>query len=306
VVSVAAGFATAATLAAMRMRLRDGVSADQAITALRPLITEAGNIASAGTTPGGVPALRDAYLMWVEAVEAQLTFLTHDRALAGMLQTPRYWHIRQIQSGMDARPGPLVMAEVAAQRGALEDLVADLHARIQRLSASGGTMAVLDTNILLQYQEPWKLPWREILLAQSVRLIVPLRVVEELDEKKYSASKRLAVRARGLLPRLEALVGSDGSPGTVAQGVTIEVPVERGSRSRTTDADEEILAFCAELPQLMGAPVTLVTADTAMRLRAGAQGTAVVVPPDEYLRDRGDASTSARETEDPSLPLTSS
>jgi predicted ribonuclease YlaK len=104
-----------------------------------------------------------------------------------------------------------------------------------------------------------------------VRLIVPLRVVEEFDAKKYSGSKR-PERARALLPRLEALVGRDGSPGSVANGVTIEVPVEPRSRSRPADADEEILAFCAELPQLVGATATLVTADTAMRLRAGAKG----------------------------------
>jgi hypothetical protein len=64
---------------------------------------EAGNIASAGTTPGGVLALRDAYLTWVEAVEQQLTSLTRDQAVTGMLQSPRYWQIRQIQSRMDAR-----------------------------------------------------------------------------------------------------------------------------------------------------------------------------------------------------------
>jgi hypothetical protein len=275
----------------LRLRPREGVTADRAIAALRPLIVEAGNIASVGATPGGVPALRDAYLTWVEAVERQLTSLTRDRAVAGMLQTPRYWHIRQIQSRVDARPAPLVEAEVGVQRGALEDLVADLQARIDRLSATGGTIAVLDTNILLQYEEPSKVPWRDVLGVQSVRLIVPLRVVAELDAKKYSGSKRLAERSRALLPRLEALVGRDGSPGPIADGVTIEVPVEPGSRWRPADADEEILAFCAELPQLVGAPAALVTADTAMRLRAGAQGTPVVVPPDQYRRGGGEASS---------------
>ena len=149
---------------------------------------------------------------------------------------------------------------------------------------------MIDTNILLQYQEPTKVPWRDVLSAQSVRLIVPLRVVEELDAKKYSGSKRLAERARALLPRLEALVGRDGSPGPIADGVTVEVPVEPGQRWRPADADEEILAFCAELPQLVQAPATLVTADTAMRLRAGAQGTPVVMPPDKYRRDHDAAS----------------
>jgi predicted ribonuclease YlaK len=188
---------------------------------------------------------------------------------------------------MDARPAPLVDAEVALQRSALEDLVADLQACVERLSATGGTIFVLDTNILLQYEEPSKVPWRDVLAVRSVRLIVPLRVVEELDAKKYSGSKRLADRARAFLPTLEALVGPDGSPGPIADGVTIEVPVEPGSRWRPADADEEILAFCAELPQVLGAPATLVTADTAMRLRAGAQGTPVVVPPDHYRRGAG-------------------
>jgi hypothetical protein len=275
----------------MQLRLREDVTADQAIAALRPLIVEAGNIASAGTTPGGVPALRDAYLMWVEAVERQLTSLTRDRVVTGMLQSARYWHIRQIQGRMDARPVPVVEAEVALQRGALEDLVADLQARVDRLSATGGTIAVLDTNILLQYEEPSKVPWRDVLGVDCVRLIVPLRVVEELDAKKYSGSKRLADRARTILPRLEALVGPDGSPGRVADDVTIEVPVEPRSRWRPADADEEILAFCAELPQLVSATATLVTADTAMRLRAGAQGTPVVVPPDQYLRGGAEASS---------------
>jgi len=254
-------------------------------------IMEAGNVASVATMPGGIPALRDAYLMWAEMVEQQLASLTRDRVVTGMLQTPRYWHIRQIESRMDARPVPLVEAEITAQRDALKDLVAELHARIDRLSATGGMIAVLDTNILLQYEEPWKVPWRDVLSAQSVRLIVPLRVVEELDAKKYSRSKRLASRARALLPRLEARIGRDGSPGPVADGVTIEVPIEQGSRWRPADADEEILAFCVELPQLVGAPATLVTADTAMRLRAGAQGTPVVAPSDDYLRGGGDTST---------------
>ena len=194
----------------MHLRLREGVSADQAIAALRPLIMDAGNIASAGTTAGGVPAMRDAYLTWVEAVERQLTSLTHDRAVSGMLQSPRYWHIRQIQGRMDARPAPLVEAEVALQRGALEDLVADLQARVNRLSATGGTIAVLDTNILLQYEEPSKVPWRDVLGVQSVRLIVPLRVVEELDAKKYSGSKRLAERARALCLSSRRSLGATG------------------------------------------------------------------------------------------------
>jgi hypothetical protein len=176
----------------MRLRLRHGVTADQALAALRPLIMEAGNIASAGSTPGGVPALRDAYLL--RGRGRRTAAHVSDPRLGGHRNAPdaAVLDIRQVQSRMDARPAPLVEAEVAWQRGALEELVADLQARVDRLSANG-TIAVLDTNILLQYEEPSKVPWRDVLAVQSVRLIVPLRVVEELDAKKYSGS-RLAER----------------------------------------------------------------------------------------------------------------
>jgi hypothetical protein len=82
------------------------------------------------------------------------------------------------------------------------------------------------------------------------------------------------------LPLLEQLVGDDGSPRRLHEHFTIEVPVEPGPRSRPSDADEEILTLCAELPQLTGAAVTLITGDTGMRLRARAQGTAVATIPD--------------------------
>jgi hypothetical protein len=70
----------------------------------------------------------------------------------------------------------------------------------------------------------------------------------------------------------------------VAEGVTIETPVEVGPRWRPTDTDEQIRAFCAGLPQFVGAPATLVTGDTTMRLRAAAQGTRVVGLPEKNRR----------------------
>jgi hypothetical protein len=143
-----------ATLAFMRLRLRDGITPSQVLAILPPLIVEAGNILSVSSTPGGVPAVRDAYLDWAERVERQLVSFTHDRAVPSSLHTARYWHIRQIQGRMDARPVPLIEAEIALQRELLEELVADLQARVNRLSRASGKIAVVDTNILLQYEEP--------------------------------------------------------------------------------------------------------------------------------------------------------
>jgi predicted ribonuclease YlaK len=156
---------------------------------------------------------------------------------------------------------------------------------MRRLSGPGA-IAVLDTNVLLHYQEPPKVRWPQVLGPGPWRLMIPLRVIEELDNKKYSASAKLASRSRALLPTLERLIGDDGSPQHLDDDTTLEVPVEPAPRSRPHDADEEILALCAELPQLTGAEVTLVTADTGMRLRARAQRTTVARMPEKYLRVR--------------------
>ncbi|MCW2999178.1 MAG: hypothetical protein JWN65_2727 [Solirubrobacterales bacterium] len=142
----------------------------------------------------------------------------------------------------------------------------------------------LDTNVLLHCLPPGQIAWRGALGHPAVRLILPLRVVEELDARKYSGRRDLAERARRLLPQLEAAVGYAGEPRAPADGTTLEVFVERSPRRRPADADEEILSTCAELAQLSGRPITLVTQDTGMRLRAQAQGTEVKALPLEYQR----------------------
>ena len=48
--------------------------------------------------------------------------------------------------------------------------------------------------------------------------MVPLRVIEEIDAKKYGDSKRLRSVARGLLSWIDGLFGA-GYPGPVSSGV---------------------------------------------------------------------------------------
>jgi predicted ribonuclease YlaK len=123
-----------------------------------------------------------------------------------------------------------------------------------------------------------------------VRLIVPLRVIEELDILKYDRRRQdRAERARRILPQLEAIVGTAGAPSELRPGTTIEVLIEPTPRYRPTDADEEILETCRELQQYESRPVYLVTADTAMRLRAQALNLRVVRMPSEYSRSRDTA-----------------
>jgi predicted ribonuclease YlaK len=116
-----------------------------------------------------------------------------------------------------------------------------------------------------------------------VRLVIPLRVIEELDAKKHARRRDLADRARRVLRRLEEQLG-DRMTGPVADNVTISVLLNDEDRNGAAGADTEILATCALLGTITKQGVTLITSDTAMRLRAQAQRIRVWRVPQEYER----------------------
>jgi predicted ribonuclease YlaK len=180
----------------------------------------------------------------------------------------------------------MVKAEVELQTRALRQLAEDLDERIARAALAPGAVAVLDTNVLLHFQPPDQVSWSEIIGGPRVRLVLRLRVVEELDAKKYSRREDLSGNARGVLRRLGELLGPGGAPVGIRPDATIEVFATRAPRPRPADADEEILQNCVELGQFSGSPAHLVTADTAMRIRAEAEGIAVRTMPEHLERRR--------------------
>lgn len=278
-----------------QLYLKFGVEPSNASRTLRDLVIGASNVRGVAGGPGSATKLRDKYLDWIELAEVQLASLTHRDEVLRMLQTDRYWRIREI--GEDSvRPWPLVSAEIDYQVAGLERLADDLGARVKRLTQAPGCITVLDTNVLLEFQPPQSVNWLKVIGEDDIRLIVPLRVIEELDAKKYSRRTDLADRARRLLSQIEGVlgVGDADLPCEVRPRVTIEVPVDSSPRRRRNDADEEILETCEELGQLSGHQVTLITADTAMRLRASARSIKVVRMPSEYSRVK---STTASQTE---------
>ena len=148
---------------------------------------------------------------------------------------------------------------------------------------------VVDTNVLLECQRLDSVTWPGE--VGEARVMVPLRVIEEIDAKKYGDSKRLRSVARELLPWLDGLF-PDGDPGPVkirdGHGDTIELLLADRPRMRPGDADEEVLDVAHDVARFAGR-VKVMTADTAMRVRARHEGLDVLHVPDEWLRIRGDA-----------------
>jgi predicted ribonuclease YlaK len=189
----------------------------------------------------------------------------------------------------DTRPVPLIDGEMRYQKNALNRLQIDLETRLGR-ARGDALIAVLDTHTLLHHEPSESIPWSDIVGHSPVRLVIPLRVIEEIDAKKYSRPQWLRDRARAVLPHISDRVGLWGDPvAEIRDGVTLEVLVETGPRERPGDGDEEILDTCRELWEFSGRPegVTLITNDLGMRLRANAiGGIRPVSLADEYRRDK--------------------
>lgn len=261
-----------------------GTNLPTAVDQLSECVTNAQDLAG-GAAGQDAGQHRSSYLRWVENTERQLRNVFDDVGMVRHLRTTEYWAI-QSAFYQPFRVIRIINSEVTEQARWLQALVDRLRALQSRLEVAPGRATVVDTNVLLHYEPPWQVDWTNVVKEREVRLVLPLRVIEELDEKKYTARHDLADRARRLLSQLwDRLSDSPGAPVPLRDKVTIEVPVEDGTRIRTADADQEILEGCEQLRNV-GRPPILVTGDTGMSLRARALRLDVTKMSDEYLRKR--------------------
>ncbi len=276
--------------AVQSLPLKAGAVPAQALQTLGHLATELGNLPGKRAPHldplATLTGRQEDYLRWVDSAEVQLGNFTDEAVVDALLKTRAYWAIRDLNP-QTAQPFLVIESEIRAQKTVLERLRDDLVRRVDRVLGAPGRIAVLDTNVLLHYQSPENVDWSSVVGAKLVRLLIPMVVVDELDEKKNMGGEKVRQKARDLLPRLERMMGEDGSPGPVREGVTIEVELADASHGRRgPDADGSILDACSQLERLAGAEngVTLVTADMGMKMRAAQRGIQAVTMPDSYRR----------------------
>ena len=74
--------------------------------------------------------------------------------------------------------------------------------------------------------------------------MLPLRVIEEVDAKKYSDSKRLRERARALLPWISGLFRDEpDGPVRLRDDATIELVLAERPRYRPADGQRDVQAL---------------------------------------------------------------
>jgi rRNA maturation endonuclease Nob1 len=270
----------------MSIGLKDGVNPRSALNSLDELVN---NLKTVVGSSGGSPWHEhlNRYLQWANSAELLMRNLFSEPTKWTRLHSERFWQIRNLNP-LSPRPFEFIDTEASHQLLLIEGIVQRLKALINRQDAAPGLVAVLDTSVLLQFLAPEQVDWTGCLKKSEVRLVLPLRVIEELDIKKYMGREEIAQRAKRALAQLhDKLLESSGTPTLLKKGVSIEVPVDSGARVRISDADLEVLDTCLEYSS-NGKPVILVTGDYGMTLRAQARNIDVFFMPDKYLKTRLD------------------
>jgi hypothetical protein len=257
-----------------------GVSGARLLQELKQVHLEAANITSHGSDAQSVV---QAYLTWVTDAVRRLRPLISPDELRRLVVTDTYW--TTLGMGNPAGAPPLMralFAEIEARPQDLAAAVSSLAAFLDSWDSIGAALVVPDTNVLLHATEELELfPWHDIVAAEGkgadvVRVVLPLLVVDELDNQKRGKHSTRARRTlRSIYTRFE--------PDTRATATLQEPTAEHGrvearlhldpaAHSRLPRADDELVERCAVLQSLLDQQVHFLTFDTGAALRAAAAG----------------------------------
>jgi hypothetical protein len=149
--------------------------------------------------------------------------------------------------------------------------------------------AFVDTNVLLHYQFFADVEWVKQLGAGAVTLVFAPVVLTELDEKKWTGSRREKGRAKAVLKKLDQL-GLSAAPVAVRPGVAALAlaaePVDAVFAQHRLDPhinDDRLLASVLSFEGAApGDRVFVLTGDSGLRVKGRARQIEVAVP-DESL-----------------------
>ena len=243
----------------------------------------AANAYSRVTSGVSASSYRPRYANWAGDAERELWSITSRPAAAAFFSSQRHF----IVISQEHSDGSLVIAELNSICAELREAAESIKRAQQWLGNGGGQPLVIDTNVILEYLPVDQIDWSQVTESRA-RLIVPTRVLGELEAKRYDRSSRLDDVARAQLPRIAEWLESSAGPGVYIgdkRGTTIEtVPIELEVEP-LSDADTEILEFF-DMVLRFAPEARLVTSDGPLRVRAHLRGYSLARVPETFRRPK--------------------
>lgn len=264
--------------------LRSGRTIDDVLDQLGLLRRQLQN---ARTTGPEFSMTQSAYIQWVETIaEPTLRALFRSEGYWRGLHSDRYWRVRSLVTHQDPRPFDALYAEMTVQDDRLTRLIGGFtEARSQLASGADSTALLLDTNAFVHYRRFEEVDWTAVADVKEVRLVVPLLVVDELDDLSFR-SNPMSDRAKGILKKFQDIQGSAAHPEAavaVRKDVTLQFLMEPRNHARSSNHDDDFLDSAEFVTALTAGKARVVSADYGMRLRCRVRGLEAVAMPAELL-----------------------
>jgi hypothetical protein len=247
-----------------------------------------------GGGPRGAGDRIRSYLEWVTNPVRHLTYQVSAADIDRLVLTPGYDRLL----AASAIPG----TDIGTQLVLNGMLSLELDQRIEAFSATivavknqiaswqrPGVFVAPDTSFYIEHSDKLQdADFRPVLQIwhDPVHVLVPIAVVDELDNLKKSKNKHITWRASHTLAVLDRVVGTPPGPGLLrledfsmlgtgglpSGEVTIEILFDPPGHVRLPITDDEIISRIVAIEPLAGRPVTLVTYDTGQATRGRAAG----------------------------------
>ncbi|MEV7857066.1 PIN domain-containing protein [Streptomyces sp. NPDC088183] len=211
------------------------------------------------------------YLTWATEHSRLLESQVRAKDVEALFFTPVYWALLNGAGHVAGKLAPkvsnqLIDQEVRQRLADLDRAITSTRDTIHRWPEKISTL-VLDTSFFIEHEK--KLEDVDFLTFTDqdrlVRVAVPMTVVDELDRLKESkVSPHARWRARMSLAVLDRLLTEETKLGFTE----VEVLPDPPGHVRLPDEDDEIVDRALALTALAAGPVTLMTYDTGMALRA--------------------------------------
>jgi hypothetical protein len=253
---------------------------DRLSQAIQEVVNDAVSITAVGAER--LPA----YLEWAIAAASRLQPHLGSDDIDRLIRTSTFWAAVGLSPTAPAAVRLVNYELLTRERELLEarESIDAFRARFLGVPESA-LLLIPDTNVLIAHAEAAETAnWRAMVEAHvqgpdTVRLVVPLVVIDELDKLKHHTNAKTRSRARVILKLIHRLLGdAPGSRPTLqtasatSGAVTIELVMESPGHIRLPRADDELVDVVSRLRDMLGERTVLATFDTGADLRAAATG----------------------------------
>lgn len=144
-----------------------------------------------------------------------------------------------------------------------------------------------DTNIFIHGRHFEEIDWPALTRSAEISIMFAPTVIAELDKHKFNPAKKVAQRARKLLPRIEEIIQNPASSNWKISAILHRPSTEFLERNHLDpkDQDDVLLATILEFKESLRSEdqLLLLTNDTGPRLKASSLKVATLSLPSNFL-----------------------